>query len=403
MKAYTGFIAPIDDGTHWKLGVSGLPYVTLQSDGDWTADLTIGEYQNKRGIETYNCVGFNTLKCIQELIWKQYGIKVNFSDRWVGIIAGTSAEKGGNDPHTVAEAIRKNGLIPEEMLPFSDDLKDAQEYYSFKGADEKACREEGKKWLETYGFGHEDVFTPSQPKDEKINNMMVALKSSPLGISVYAWTTNDKGIYISIGQPNHWTSVRNQKDITGVFDSYDPFLKSVDQDYLYCKRYSITKKKVELPQEQVSRFQRIINAIKEALGLVQKQVDNLKVKDTYQEVKDAVKNSNSNLLVIFCNAIQVFEEYKPGSQSYRTNNPGNIKDKNGKFLVFDTYEKGFAYLTDYVYRACTGKHASYKPEMTINQFFHIYTGDKEPVPTNYATFVALECGLSIGSEIKNLI
>ena len=129
-------------------------------------------------------------------MYRLFGQKINYSDRWVGIIAGTG--EGGNDPHTVCEAIRKYGLIPEEMLPFRDDLKDINEYYSFKGANKEACYEAGRKWLEQYDFKHEWVYSGYIPEDEKKNNRKVALKMSPLGISVYAWGQDSSGIFVGV-------------------------------------------------------------------------------------------------------------------------------------------------------------------------------------------------------------
>src|SRR3990167_8332724 len=147
-ETHAGFIPPIIDSTNWVLGASNTPsFPVLQENGDWTEYLPDGESQNIRGIETYGCTSFGTLNPIEILIYELTGERVNYSDRWVGIIAGTKAP--GNDPHKVAEAIREYGLIPESMLPFSDDLQNIDEYYSFKGltpAQIEECYAEGRKW-----------------------------------------------------------------------------------------------------------------------------------------------------------------------------------------------------------------------------------------------------------------
>src|SRR3990167_2796961 len=145
-----GFVPPVIDNTHWVLGGGAIPHDLLQPNSDWRDTRPEPEAQNLRGTETYDCTGFATLNTLEQLIYKKYGEKYNFSDRWLGIVAGT--KEPGNDPHTVAEAIRKYGLIPESMLPFGDNINNIQEYYSFKGADEEACYAEGKKWLEKWDF-----------------------------------------------------------------------------------------------------------------------------------------------------------------------------------------------------------------------------------------------------------
>ncbi len=244
---YKGFIKPTIEKDHYILGVSSLPFVINEPTGNWGVDLPIKEYQSKPGLETYNCTGFNTLNQIEAYMFKVFGEKVNYSDRWVGIISGTSAELGGNDPQMVCEAIRKCGLIPESMLPFSDEITSTGEYYSFKGADEQACRAEAQKWLEKWEFYHEWVFSQGQASDEKIHNMKVALKSSPLTMAVYAWAQDERGVFVKLGYENHWTCLYAIEDFQKVFDSYDPTDKNVEQDINFCKRIYIKKKEKNTP------------------------------------------------------------------------------------------------------------------------------------------------------------
>lgn len=236
-KEARGFIAPVITEDNYVLGAGMVPKVVIKPDGDWT-NIPDKEDQNKK-FETYNCTSFNTLNRIEQLEYLLTGKWPNYSDRFVGIIAGTKPP--GNDPHTVAEAIRKYGLVPEEMLPFSDDLENVDEYYSFKGGDEVACYKAGQEWLKKWEFMHEYVFTHTTPKEEIPKRILESLKYSPLGISVTAWEMADL-IYIDGGLPNnHWTGlvkgVPNVKWIAN--DSYDPYLKDLDWNYKFsfCKRY----------------------------------------------------------------------------------------------------------------------------------------------------------------------
>ena len=47
--------------------------------------------------ETFNCVSFGTLSAIETMMFRLFGEKVNYSDRWIGIMAGTNAGTNGND------------------------------------------------------------------------------------------------------------------------------------------------------------------------------------------------------------------------------------------------------------------------------------------------------------------
>lgn len=235
----TGFIRPQIAKEHWVLGGSGMPFIEYRKDGDWTYDLPLKEPQ-RIVFDTYNCTSFGTLSQIEAYMYQVHGMKVNYSDRWLGIVACTRPP--GNDPHVVYEAIRKHGLIPEEMLPFSEDLSTVEEYYSFKGADEAACREAGQKWLQEWDFQHEWVNTEVGDIEERMHNLKVALKSSPVALAVYAWREDNRNIYVKFGPENHWTLLAKFDDLQRVFDSYDPYEKDVEQDIWFAKRIYITKR-----------------------------------------------------------------------------------------------------------------------------------------------------------------
>lgn len=410
----SGFIAPqiVTEGekAHYVLGA--LPQVILQADRNWLPFTAEFEPQQKK-FETYNCTGFNTLTAIETLL-ARLGIHENYSDRWVGIIAGTKAP--GNDPHTVAEAIRKNGLIPESMLPFSDDLNSVDEYYSFKGADEAKCREVGQKWLERFDFGHEWVFLGGDNKPEK---MLEALQFSPLDVSVQAW--HKDGILFSKpkgGADNHWTCNVvgvNEKKYWIIDDSYlddgQP-LKYLewDYDFGFCKRYSIVVKKDDKAKKAV--IWQILQYLAELIGLLPKE--SLVVAPILEQPESPVPAEpvkSKPMLDIFCSAIRDYEG-KPGDRNYRNNNPGNVKfssvgylikyepvkkDKEG-FAIFKDYETGWLYLQNLV-RSKIAKN----PQRTIREFFYEYAPPSENEPELYAKFVAKRCGVNVDFIIKNLL
>ena len=113
------------DSSHWVFGGGNVPMEVLQPDKNWRNFLPKHEIQNQ-GIETYACVTFTLLNCLEILIKRQYGEERNYSDRFLAAVSGT--KEGGNSPQVVCEFLRKVGVIPEELWPFND--KSFQDYYS---------------------------------------------------------------------------------------------------------------------------------------------------------------------------------------------------------------------------------------------------------------------------------
>ena len=121
---------------------------------------------------------------------------------------------------------------------------------------------------------------------------------------------------------------------------------------------------------------------------------------------------NKNIIK-WASTIQEFEGWKPGSRSFRNNNPGNIryigqpsatgKDDKG-FCIFKTYQDGFNCLCEILMNACTGKSKVYYPAMTLLQFFEKYAPSSDNnSPDNYAKFVAKRIGVEVNIKIKDLI
>lgn len=254
-----GFLKPRIEPKNYVLGASPLVQNILQPDGQWTEYLPEFEPQLKQ-FETYNCTSFNTLNCIEVLLKRQNRLDNNFSDRFVGIKAGTYPP--GNDPHTVAEAIRHAGVIIEPLLPFTEEIDSIQAYYSYKGGNEPLCTQKGLEWTETWDFGHEYV-----PVNTKA--LMEGLKLSPLGISVFAWQKNgDKFYKRPEQQDNHWTMLVGYKEgeYWIVDDSYlqdGTPIKHLEWDYPfgYAKRFHLSlrpeiKKKLNL----MERLLKILSA-----------------------------------------------------------------------------------------------------------------------------------------------
>lgn len=247
MKKNYGFIAPTIEEKHYVLGASPIVWEVLQPDGQWLDRLPSSEEQKKYGIETYNCTGFGTNRCKAILINRLAINDPESSERATGIFAGTKPP--GNDPHTVAEAVRKNGFLPETMLPFSTVVTSVLEYFSWKGAIEKYCRAAADLWLKRYEFLHEWVWVGDISLADKQARLKEALTHSPLGVSVYAWRQDGSGLYVKNpgDQDCHWTTLVGY--VEGVHwivdDSYPDsegaeikFLRW-DFDFGFAKKYKV--------------------------------------------------------------------------------------------------------------------------------------------------------------------
>ena len=262
MKNY-GYIKPVISPTDYVLGASPLPKKILQPDGQWVKYLPEWEPQSK-DFDSYNCTAYNTLACFEALFERIFDEESDFSDRFTGIKAGTKPP--GNDPLTIGLSMHKSGVIPETMLPFSKDLKDVEEYYSYKGSDETTCTNKGKEYETSYDLGYEIV--PTNPKA-----FMVALQFSPLGVAVKPWWKEGE-FYKSDPQDNdiHWTCLAGYKEgeYWLINDSYladgTPFKKLAwDYPFGFALRFSVTVK--EEVKKKLSLWQNILKDLKRLLEL----------------------------------------------------------------------------------------------------------------------------------------
>lgn len=121
-----------------------------------------------------------------------------------------------------------------------------------------------------------------------------------------------------------------------------------------------------------------------------------------------VATGSAGIIAAMAAAIQSFEGWRPGSVSFRNNNPGNLKYANqkgavgcdaGGFAVFPTYEAGRQALCTQLAMAFNGTSRVYTPEDTLYDFFSKYTeGDSIP----YANFVADKLGVTAHTRLKDI-
>lgn len=391
-----GFLIPFISETDYVFGAGQVSDEILQEDGQWDEFLPDNETQTKQ-IESFNCTSFGTNNCLEILSRKLLNLRNNWSDRFLGIIANTRPP--GNDPGVVAEALRKNGSVPEDLLPFNSDILTVDEYYSFKGSNESQCREVADEFLKEFYFKHEWV----SPLSNEISKeaLKEALKRGPLGIAVFAWASKD-GKYIRDGRADtHWGALYGYEE--GKFwkflDSYPPFIKQLEWDFRFftAKRYYLrlkTQEEKELEKKTLGLFAQLLQLIGAWLGLIKKEIEK-----PLPPPPDPPPQKNR--IAELAKAIEIYEN----AAKWR-NNPGAIKNKAGQFLIFDTYEEGREYLEDYLARAAAGKHAAYPKagETTLYEFFKIYAPAYDNNnPEKYAAFVADRVKVAINIPIKELL
>jgi hypothetical protein len=272
-----GFKPDTIEPDHYIFGGENIPDEILQPDGNWSQFLPAVEYQKKNGLETMNCSVYGTENAIETLMKRKYPGEYDYSERYVGVLAGTSPE--GGSPHTVAETIRKqSGLIPESLLPFDNSIQTWEQYYSPKPMTPKYLVE-GRKWLSQFDFKHEWVFNSNnyQGIATKQDLLKQALQRSPVAASVYAWVLKD-GYYVKPPGviDNHWVELYGYEDgkCWYVFDDYDQTHKHLAWDYDFgsAKKYYLAKKLT--PQQNISRqpslMSRVVELIKQCLLLLKK-------------------------------------------------------------------------------------------------------------------------------------
>jgi len=230
----------------YVFGSSKMLQELLQESGQWDDFLPEKEYQRQHGLETYNCTNFGTENALKIIHKRKYEAEEDKAERYMGVITKISRGSGGS-AHTASEAIRKHGMIPEELLPFSKDINTWDEYYSPNPMTKKYLNV-GEEWKNKYMFQHEWTFPSWLNWEQKKKNMIDALKYSPLGISVLAWKRNSKGLYYknSNERDNHWCVCYGYKlnEYWKILDTYDGTLKKLTWNYYFgfSKKFFLGKK-----------------------------------------------------------------------------------------------------------------------------------------------------------------
>ena len=286
-----GFVKPrVIEEKEYILGASVLPQEVIRPDGQWDDFLPKDEFQRSEDFDTSNCTAYGTENCYETLIKAKYGEELDFSERDLGIRAGTRPP--GNDPNTVAETARTKGLIHDSMLPF--DVRTVDEYYSYPNeTKQKECDTSATLFLSRHKLGHEWVFKPSKISlEEQRTAMKEALMYSPLGLAVYAWSEQN-GIYYRGGDDGHWVMVYGYYDNGDwkCFDSYNYSKKRLDKDFgfMFVKRFHIEKLKE--PEKKLTFWGMIMSFINKLFSSDYRRFGKVRSPDWNKTRKTHLKNN----------------------------------------------------------------------------------------------------------------
>jgi hypothetical protein len=217
--------------------------VVRRSDRDWRPFCPEQEKQYYNGWDSYGCSVFGTYNMIEIYMKCVYGKTINYAERFTYNIV--PIRPYGGDPHDVMEAIRKNGLVEQDVLPLPETFDEFKTPFPMS----QELLDHGKRWLSVYEFEH-DYLWNAQPSEERKEQLIHdALVYSPVGVSVTAWHRTSNGLYHDAGlRNNHWCVLVyaarvNGKYVRVVYDTYDGVFKELDPTHRirYAKKIYIAK------------------------------------------------------------------------------------------------------------------------------------------------------------------
>lgn len=222
--------------TDYILGSSPVEKTILNESGNWKTYTPEHEKQAFKYFDTLSCVTFSATDTIEylfnkairdgkilksDIAWlKENGYfkncLINFNERFTAILGGTTSK--GAYQYKVGDAIRKYGLIPQDM--FSSDVKNQEEYLD-KTAITNEMYSLGEEFIKRFPINYEWVL-----------NIKEGLKYSPLQVCVYY--ADGEGILCPTNRPQHAVVLINYTDDYGLIDdSYTHQFKKYCHEAIY--------------------------------------------------------------------------------------------------------------------------------------------------------------------------
>lgn len=178
--------------TDYKVGA--LQFKEVNKESDWTKSLPSGERQNKPfTFDTLSCATFSGLNSVESQIkyfadnnlipneYISYLNEIGFdmlkefngSDCFTANKSGTT--KRGNYLQNIWESFRKDGILPEALLPFNPNWNKFEDYINPKNINQSMI-DKARKVLEVFSFAYEWVVLSK----EDVKNIPKQLKQAPL-------------------------------------------------------------------------------------------------------------------------------------------------------------------------------------------------------------------------------
>lgn len=256
------FIYPEIKPEHYRFGSNNAGDI-IREDGDFR-DFVPPEYKQNRKIESSACYKLANLNLIATIQEEEFGLpdqvySPRFNDQ-------DGATEQGGDPLKFADSVRELGLIPEGMLPFSEDINTFEKFNSFVGGNKRLCEIAGKQFLKKWKVNNYIVFEKDEDVKVKYKKLREALKRSPVAISVDAWI-DENGIYVKdkSSRDNHLTLCvyLDEQNRPYFWDTYEPFLKIGQPFYNSDFAMRWTVKEVKEPEQRsfITFLRQLINII----------------------------------------------------------------------------------------------------------------------------------------------
>lgn len=166
-------------------------------------------------VAVHNCVTFSALNILETLYFFQTKQHRNFSDRFTAYMSGTTPN--GNYLWKVADSIRKDGLIDEELWPAPNAQPSWSEYYKTPPIE---SINKAKEFLNDWQINYEFI-------DFTKESLMHHLKQSPIQVVI----------------PGH--AIMNfftNNEVYKYFDSYAPFIKERTEPFVSALKYVLSRK-----------------------------------------------------------------------------------------------------------------------------------------------------------------
>jgi len=206
--------------------------LVIKPNGDWRNVEIPNEDQNVAGVESSAC--YIEAQQSSDATFKEYiyGIQDdNYSARFNALLSG-GTENGG-DPIKGAMSIKKDGVIPQEMMDWKD-IKSWQDFHSWKGVNKEQCIFKGQEDANQWDKRFKIIAEKYTPLETKFINLKEGLKRGLCQISVSAWYERNGQYYKPKGmQDNHFVKVEyvDKDNSIHIKDTYYPYKKVLEPNY----------------------------------------------------------------------------------------------------------------------------------------------------------------------------